>query len=113
MPSRSRTQYVSGMSDSPIWNRGKRSRSIRTTCSPRWARRVETVEPAGPPPITTTSGFCAIGPLKHGSNEAESEQLPRQRVDVALAASPPETHRYDQNQYLFSLHPVDNSVALP
>jgi hypothetical protein len=40
-----------------MWKRGKRSRSNRTTRRPRWAIRVETVEPAGPPPITITSGF--------------------------------------------------------
>src|SRR5262245_37796543 len=44
------------MSDSPMWKRGKRSRSNRTTRWPCWARSVEAVEPAGPPPMTTTSG---------------------------------------------------------
>src|SRR5262245_57347717 len=43
------------MSDSPMWKRGKRSRSNSSTLQPRWARRVEPVLPAGPPPMTTTS----------------------------------------------------------
>src|SRR5215471_8187562 len=43
------------MSDSPMWKRGKRSRSYNWTRQPCWARSVETVLPAGPPPMTTTS----------------------------------------------------------
>src|SRR5436309_3223807 len=43
------------MSDSPMWKRGKRSRSKRRTRTPCWASSVETVEPAGPPPMTATS----------------------------------------------------------
>src|SRR6267142_5193886 len=46
------------MSDSPIWKRGKRSRSQRTTLQPCWARSVAQVLPAGPPPMTRTSGDC-------------------------------------------------------
>src|SRR6516162_7639033 len=38
-----------------MWKRGKRSRSNSLTRQPCWASRVETVLPAGPPPITTTS----------------------------------------------------------
>src|SRR5437588_328040 len=43
------------MRDSPMWKRGKRSRSNNSTFRPCCARRVDTVLPAGPPPITTTS----------------------------------------------------------
>src|SRR5579884_3820751 len=38
-----------------MWKRGKRSRSKSCTLQPCCARRVETVLPAGPPPMTTTS----------------------------------------------------------
>src|SRR5437868_15262001 len=55
---RFRTWYVSGMSDSPMWKRGNFSRSNSRTLWPCCAMRVETVEPAGPPPMTTTSGCC-------------------------------------------------------
>src|SRR3972149_2740300 len=48
------------MSDSPMWNRGNRSRSNSATRRPRWASSVETVDPAGPPPITTTSHELSI-----------------------------------------------------
>src|SRR5262245_42666148 len=60
MFSRSSTQYVSGMSDSPMWKRGKRSRSNSSTRRPCCASSVETVDPAGPPPMTTTSGFVSM-----------------------------------------------------
>jgi hypothetical protein len=49
------TQYVSGISDSPMWKRGNFSRSNRPTRWPCCAISVEVVDPAGPPPITTTS----------------------------------------------------------
>src|SRR6185436_6067745 len=39
-----------------MWKRGKVSRSKSWTRRPCWARSVDTVEPAGPPPMTTTSG---------------------------------------------------------
>src|SRR5439155_7021429 len=55
MPSFWSTQYVSGISDSPMWNRGKRIRSKSRTRKPCFAASVETVEPAGPPPMTTMS----------------------------------------------------------
>src|SRR5262245_48470169 len=41
-----------------MWKRGKRSRSNSCTFTPCCASKVETVDPAGPPPITTTSGFA-------------------------------------------------------
>ena len=44
-----------GSSDSPIWKRGCRSFSSRTTCQPFSASRAAAVEPAGPPPMTSTS----------------------------------------------------------
>src|SRR5262245_3981952 len=47
------------MSDSPMWKRGKRSRSKSWTLWPCCAIRVEAVEPAGPPPMTTTSALSA------------------------------------------------------
>src|SRR5262245_39333699 len=43
------------MSDSPMWNRGNRSRSKSRTRYPCFATSAETVEPAGPPPMTATS----------------------------------------------------------
>src|SRR5262245_41324056 len=42
-----------------MWKRGKCSRSNRTTRQPCWASSVETVLPAGPPPMTTTSTECS------------------------------------------------------
>ena len=44
-----------GMRDSPIWKRGNFSRSKSPTFRPCCARSVDVVDPAGPPPITTTS----------------------------------------------------------
>src|SRR6516225_7836422 len=55
------------MSDSPIWKRGNRSRSNRVTRTPCWASRVETVLPAGPPPITTTSVDLSSMRIPRGS----------------------------------------------
>src|SRR5688500_4077543 len=55
MPSRSKVQYVSGISDSPMWKRGNFARSITRTLCPASATSVATVDPEGPPPITTTS----------------------------------------------------------
>src|SRR6266498_1631938 len=43
-----------------MWNRGKRSRSNRSTLTPCCASSVEHVEPAGPPPMTTISGIFAL-----------------------------------------------------
>src|SRR5437016_4816177 len=48
------------MSDSPMWKRGKRSRSYSLTLQPCWASRVETVLPAGPPPMTMTSAVLLV-----------------------------------------------------
>ena len=53
------------MSDSPMWKRGKCSRSKSSTLWPCCASRVETVEPAGPPPMTTTSAFLVIFAMKN------------------------------------------------
>src|SRR5262245_48277624 len=52
-----------------MWNRGKRSRSKSTVRCPRSAIRVETVDPAGPPPITITSGplACASRLMSSGT----------------------------------------------
>ena len=45
-----------------MWKRGWEPFSTSTTCSPRSARRVAAVDPAGPPPITSTSQFVAAAP---------------------------------------------------
>src|SRR5688572_22750616 len=55
MLSRCKTQYVSGMSDSPTWKRGNCSRSNSSTRRPCWPSSDETVDPAGPPPMTMMS----------------------------------------------------------
>src|SRR5215475_5274496 len=61
-PSSSNTGILAGRSDSPIWSRGKRSRSRRSTCQPWRASMVAVVLPPGPPPITTTSAVrLALG----------------------------------------------------
>src|ERR1700676_1569846 len=57
-PSCSSSGRLAGSSDSPIWKRGWRSFSISVTWWPRRDSRVATVEPAGPPPITSTSVCC-------------------------------------------------------
>ena len=67
IPSRWSTQNVSGISDSPMWNRGKRSRSNSTTRWPCRAMSVDAVAPAGPPPITTT-GTSVSGISKAGAS---------------------------------------------
>ena len=48
-------RYAAGMSDSPTWKRGNTSRSATATRRPPRARKVATVDPAGPPPTTSTS----------------------------------------------------------
>ena len=47
-----------GNSDSPMWNRGWRAFSSSVTRQPLRASSVATVEPAGPPPMTSTSGVA-------------------------------------------------------
>ena len=54
-PRASRPVVDVARSDSPMWKRGKRSRSTRTTQRPRWARAIAAGAPAGPPPATATS----------------------------------------------------------
>src|SRR5947209_7161409 len=44
-----------------MWKRGKCSRSNSLTEWPCWAIRVEAVDPAGPPPMTTTSAVSTVG----------------------------------------------------
>src|SRR5262249_14292959 len=46
--------------DSPMWKRGKAARSKTRTRNPSRARTRAAVEPAGPPPITTTSYDFAL-----------------------------------------------------
>src|SRR5437016_11318299 len=61
-PNSSNTGILAGRSDSPIWSRGKRSRSRSSTCQPWRASMVAVVLPPGPPPITTTSAVrSALG----------------------------------------------------
>src|SRR5262245_55561541 len=61
-PSSSKTGILAGRSDSPIWSRGKRSRSRRSTCQPWRASMVAVVLPPGPPPTTITSAVrSALG----------------------------------------------------
>src|SRR5262245_45702793 len=61
------------MSDSPMWKRGKRSRSKRWTRSPTFARTVAEVEAAGSSPVTATSGDTAdelfVTDMMSSSNE--------------------------------------------
>ena len=54
-PRRSNSGIEAGSSDSPMWKRGKRSRSKQATARPARARTVAAVEPPGPPPTTATS----------------------------------------------------------
>ncbi len=54
-PSASSTPLIHGSCDSPMWKRGKRSRSSTSTLRPRRASAAAALEPPGPPPITATS----------------------------------------------------------
>src|SRR5947207_9497773 len=58
-PSSSSIGMLAGSNDSPIWSRGKRSRSRSSTCQPLRASMVAVVLPPGPPPITTTSAVIS------------------------------------------------------
>src|SRR5262245_49146767 len=58
-PSSSRTGMLAGSNDSPIWSRGKCSRSRSSTCQPLRASIVAVVLPPGPPPMTTTSAVMS------------------------------------------------------
>ena len=49
------TSLTEASSDSPMWNRGKASRSNRMTRRPARASAAAAVDPAGPPPTTITS----------------------------------------------------------
>jgi hypothetical protein len=55
LPSSDFVTQVSGISDSAMWKRGNFSRSNNPTLNALCASNVDVVEPAGPPPITTTS----------------------------------------------------------
>src|SRR5215510_2954189 len=74
-PSSSKTGILVGRSDSPMWSRGKRSRSRRSTCQSWRASMVAVVLLPGPPPITTTSAVrSALGagaiPMLLGSDSS-------------------------------------------
>src|SRR5579883_2193859 len=72
-----------GRSDSPMWKRGKTSRSRRSTLRPRWRRKLAVEEPAGPPPATITSkSFSGDNALGLG---AALEQDHGNVVDTAVA----------------------------
>ena len=60
MPSRWSTQYVSGISDSPIWNRGKCSRRTIAPDS-RAGEQGRGRRADGPPPMTMTWVLSGIG----------------------------------------------------
>jgi len=45
------------MSDRQLWKRGEAFTLEQPTRRPCWAIKVETVLPAGPPPMTTTSAL--------------------------------------------------------
>jgi hypothetical protein len=57
-PSLSNNSTLPGSSDSPMWKRGWCSFSSSTTRRPWRASSVAMVEPAGPPPMTSTSHSC-------------------------------------------------------
>ncbi|EWS64911.1 hypothetical protein Y695_01841 [Hydrogenophaga sp. T4] len=59
MPIFSNSGRLAGNSDSPMWKRGWWAFSSTTTWCPFSASKLATVEPAGPPPITSTS---QVGP---------------------------------------------------
>src|SRR5215468_2885664 len=88
-PSSSKTGILAGRSDSPIWSRGKCSRSRSSTCQPWRASMVAVVLPPGPPPITTTSAVrSALGAgaiprlLGSGSSRLCLNRLACRRIDL-------------------------------
>ncbi len=52
-----------------MWKRGKRSRSNSSTVTPCCASSVETVDPAGPPPMTTTSVMSTLEQMQPRNHE--------------------------------------------
>src|SRR5712692_9102686 len=91
-PSSSKTGILAGRSDSPIWSRGKRSRSRSSTRQPWRASMVAVVLPPGPPPITTTSAErSALGagaiPMLLGSDSSRLclNRLAGRRIDLERA----------------------------
>jgi hypothetical protein len=54
-PRRAKIGRSIGSSDSPMWKRGKVSRSSASTLRPFFARKAAAEEPPGPPPMTMTS----------------------------------------------------------
>ena len=60
-PSATNTSLLQGSCDSPMWKRGKWSRSRRSTDRPFRARAVAALEPPGPPPTTTMSNSQSLG----------------------------------------------------
>src|SRR5687768_15662734 len=97
MPSRFSTQYVSGISDSPMWKRGKRSRSNRPTRTPCCASNVDTVEPAGPPPMTTTSKSVIVRADVFAGSRVADARVCRQEetVEEHVHAQQPGTRQRD------------------
>ena len=82
-PIAARASLTEASSDSPMWNRGNRSRSSRTTRRPRCASHAAAVEPAGPPPMTTTSQ----------SGLVTATSLPARRRRAWPAGPPPRCRR--------------------
>src|ERR1700693_1968806 len=79
---------LAGRSDSPIWKRGWRAFSIRVTRCPLRASKAAAVEPAGPPPMTSTS-VSMTGSLAHfqppGSTPSSALPARGDRVDSRTA----------------------------
>ena len=93
-----------------MWSRGNRSRSSSITARPCRARRVAAVEPAGPPPTTTTSGrspsglddgsagfgssfLLVAGSMSKGPGRSSSLAISRHGGDHLLAHEPQRAHR--------------------
>src|SRR5262245_25293465 len=67
-----------------MWKRGKCSRSNSCTRQPCWARRVEVVAPAGPPPMTTTCELKPSAELCRDMNRLSFVLLPNESQPVTV-----------------------------
>src|SRR5690606_16788923 len=79
-PISTRTLPIGGSCDSPMWSRGKTSRSKMTTRSAGlyFLRSVPSVDPPGPPPMMATSywSFMLGGLWKRGARQCTEQRRP-------------------------------------
>src|SRR3954468_18571977 len=110
-----------------MWKRGKISRSNSWTRRPCLASSVDTVEPAGPPPMTTTSGegeaealmSSGLDQRQHFDDVADGaaveQHLGAAAVERARLAHPEDAHHLgvgsDREELARHAREVDAAVA--